>query len=493
MHNPTIIVTGASRGIGRSITLLAIQKFSANVVGVARSQEDLLQLLNHIENELVIKDRFKFVVGDLTEEGTAKDLVSMALNSWSGRIDGLVLNAGVIEPLGTIASTPVADLKRAFDINFFSIISLVKYALPSLRESKGRIILVSSGAAIKSYHGWGAYCTSKAALNMFGETLGQEETDVTTVSIRPGVVDTEMQAIVRTKGVDNMVPDQYAKFSDMHDAKKLLDPDEPGHVIASLSVKAPSSISGQFFSWDDDQLKEHRNDVLSQAAKSQDSTFKILYFNLHGRSELIRAILAYVGAKWEDLAIDWPKQKEHTPFKCLPVVYEETTDGTVLELAEAQAIERYLGHKFHLFGKNEYEHHKVEQFLTSTDTVQQAFAVKIIGVAPEKRVEVVNKYYAEELSKFIEVHEEHLKKNGSNGHYVGDSTTLADIKTAVFIDRILFLRQKGANEPPFSAEKSPLLWKVRETINNHPSFAEWKKSKRYQELDASTKSAFKFD
>ncbi|KAF9997260.1 hypothetical protein BGZ80_008452 [Entomortierella chlamydospora] len=234
-------------------------------------------------------------------------------------------------------------------------------------------------------------------------------------------------------------------------------------------------------------------EVLSQATKSNDSTFKILYFGLHGLAELTRTILAYAGAKTEELTVDWPNQKDQTPFKCLPVVYEVTSDGTVLELAESQAIERYLATKFHLFGKNEYEHHKVEQFLTSTDTTLQAFSTKVIRADADKRVEEANKFYTEVLPKFIEVHEAHLKKNGSNGHYVGDSTTLADIKTTLLINRVLFLRPKGANEVPFSAEKTPLLWKARETVDSHPTLAAWKKSQRYQELDASTKTMFKWE
>ncbi|KAF9205994.1 hypothetical protein BGZ49_003186 [Haplosporangium sp. Z 27] len=259
MTNPTIIVTGASRGIGRSIVLLAIQKFGANVVGVARSQEALLQLSSHIENDLQLKDRFKFVVGDLTAESTAKDTISLAMNSWSGRIDGLTVNAGTIGPLTPVANASVQEWKQAFDINFFSVVTLVQLALPALRDSKGRIVLVNSGAAIHPYHAWGAYCASKAALKMFGETLAAEESDVTTVSVRPGVVDTEMQSDIRSKGVDNMAPDQHAKFMDLHSSKKLLHPDKPGHVIASLSVKAPHSISGKFFSWDDEEMKSYRD------------------------------------------------------------------------------------------------------------------------------------------------------------------------------------------------------------------------------------------
>ncbi|KAG0213065.1 hypothetical protein BGX28_005086 [Mortierella sp. GBA30] len=240
MTSPTIVVTGASRGIGKSIVLLAIQKLNANVIGVARSQDALQQLSHQIETELNLKDRFKFVVGDVTDESTAKNAVALAQKSWGGSLDGLVLNAG------------------AFDVNFFSIVTLVQQALPALRQSKGRVLLVSSGAAVNPYHGWGAYCTSKAALKMFGENLAKEEADLTVVSIRPGVVDTEMQAVIREKGREGMVPEQHARFVELKTSNTLLHPDEPGHVIASLAVKAPSSISGKFFSWDDEELKAHR-------------------------------------------------------------------------------------------------------------------------------------------------------------------------------------------------------------------------------------------
>ncbi|KAF9154811.1 hypothetical protein BG015_011925 [Linnemannia schmuckeri] len=258
MTNPTLIITGASRGIGRSIALLAIKNLNANVIGVARSQVALQELSNHIETELQLKDRFKYVVGDITVESTASEIVDVASKSWGGRLDGLVLNAGILEPLAPIANANVKDWKHNFDVNFFSIVTLVQHALPALRESKGRVIFVSSGAAVNAYHGWGAYCASKAALKMFGESLAKEEPEVISVSIRPGVVDTDMQAVIRRDGATGMVPAQHAQFVNLHTSKELLHPDQPGHVIASLAVKAPSSISGKFFSWNDEELVAHQ-------------------------------------------------------------------------------------------------------------------------------------------------------------------------------------------------------------------------------------------
>ncbi|KAK3820524.1 MAG: short-chain dehydrogenase [Linnemannia elongata] len=259
MTNPTLIITGASRGIGRSIALLAIQNLNANVIGVARSQAALQELSSHIETDLKLMDRFKFVVGDVTAESTAVEVVDVASKSWSGRLDGLVLNAGILEPLAPIAKTNVKDWKHNFDVNFI----LNHYPRPARPPCPPRVYgpcnLWSALAPLSMLTMAGvAYCASKAALKMFGESLAKEEPEVTSVSIRPGVVDTEMQAVIRREGVTGMVPSQHAQFVDLHTSKKLLHPDQPGHVIASLAVKAPSSISGKFFSWNDEELVAHQ-------------------------------------------------------------------------------------------------------------------------------------------------------------------------------------------------------------------------------------------
>ncbi|KAG0310759.1 hypothetical protein BGZ99_000149 [Dissophora globulifera] len=241
-NGPTLIVTGVSRGIGRSIVLLAIQKLGANVIGVARSKEGLQKLSQHIEGDLNLKDRFKFVAGDLTDESTSQEAVALALKSWSGEINGLVLNAGT------------------FDINLFACMTTVQHALPALRESKGRVIFLGSGSAFQARRGMGAYCSSKAALKMFTDMLTMEEPELTTISIRPGVVDTDMVGIVRKEGAEILPPDQYAMFSSERTEKSgpLLHPDEPGHVVASLAISASASLSGKHLVWNDEELKTHR-------------------------------------------------------------------------------------------------------------------------------------------------------------------------------------------------------------------------------------------
>ncbi|KAF9276612.1 hypothetical protein BGZ68_009899 [Mortierella alpina] len=235
--------------------------------------------------------------------------------------------------------------------------------------------------------------------------------------------------------------------------------------------------------------------VLAKAAdSSSDSTYKLLYFGLHGRGELIRTLLTYHGAKFEELTLDWPAMKKDTPFGVLPVVYETTSDGTILELAEAQAIERHLAQKFNLLGANSWEAHLVDRYYTSMETLSNQF-FKVMFAPLDKRQAEAESFYRDHLPRWVAAHEKHLAQNGTNGHYVGNALSLADFKTALMMDRIQFLVPQGLEEQVkalFSKETTPGLWKVRETVNANERIAQWRNSERYAQINAGTKGFFKF-
>lgn len=136
------------------------------------------------------------------------------------------------------------------DINLTAALSLIQLCLPELRLRKGSITLVSSGASTKSYDTWGPYCISKAALNMLASCLAVEEPQVTTISIRPGVVDTEMQHVIREQGQALMPPALHDYFCSLKQDGKLVHPSAPAAVIADLAVNPRTQLSGQFLSWD---------------------------------------------------------------------------------------------------------------------------------------------------------------------------------------------------------------------------------------------------
>ena len=102
-----------------------------------------------------------------TNDNALTDALSQAEKTYH-HIDGLVLNAGILDPIGCIADdTTIASWKNHFDVNFFSHVTALKAALPSLRQSVlgARVIFISSGNSVKGPLAMGPYNASKAAVN----------------------------------------------------------------------------------------------------------------------------------------------------------------------------------------------------------------------------------------------------------------------------------------------------------------------------------------
>ncbi|KAJ5999362.1 Short-chain dehydrogenase/reductase SDR [Penicillium sp. IBT 35674x] len=250
MAPKTIIVTGASRGIGLAIAkYLLTAPQSHNVVVVARSLEPLQKLKEQYNKQVEV------VNGDLADFSLAQKAVDIAIETF-GQLDGMVLNHGILGQTGNVAVTDVAEWQAAFNVNFMSLVAFAKAALPALRQSKGKIIFTSSGAAVGKYRGWGIYAATKAAMNNFAQTLGSEEPDVTSVSVRPGMVDTEMQRELREVHGTTLDAEMHSKFTGAHSSGKLVKPEQPGHVMAKLVLDAPKELTGLFLSWNDEELKD---------------------------------------------------------------------------------------------------------------------------------------------------------------------------------------------------------------------------------------------
>lgn len=248
----TILVTGASRGIGLACARILVEKFNCNVVTLSRS---LSKELEQLQSEY--KERLEVVQGDVTNEGDQKTAVSKAVEGFGG-LDGLILNAGIVDPQMRIENMDMKRMKNCFEVNFFSLVTIVQAAIPHLRRSKGTVIFTSSGAATGNTTSWAAYNGSKAALNSLCRTLAAEEPEITAVALRPGVVDTPMQAELIADAKGQMSDKDYQRFVDIHAQKKLVPPAYSGHVLAALAVKAEKSLSGQFVNYSDEALSAYQ-------------------------------------------------------------------------------------------------------------------------------------------------------------------------------------------------------------------------------------------
>ncbi|KAF9652184.1 short-chain dehydrogenase [Thelephora ganbajun] len=255
MTRPVVIVTGASRGIGLGVTKALLTEFNAIVGAISRSKPAELVQLEQAHGESL-----KIYQCDIANEAALIDVISI-FTKVHNRLDGLVLNAGVLEPLGPIAdeSVSLAAWKSHFDVNFFSLIPALRASLPALRSSQGRVIIVSSGAAVGSLAGWGPYNASKAALNSLCRirTLANEEPDITAIALRPGIVDTYMQTTLRNSP-DKMAPADHQRFIKAQAEGSLISPDTSGYLIASLALKAKKELHGQYISNAAPELEEYQ-------------------------------------------------------------------------------------------------------------------------------------------------------------------------------------------------------------------------------------------
>jgi NAD(P)-dependent dehydrogenase (short-subunit alcohol dehydrogenase family) len=248
-----IILTGASRGIGLAVAHYLL-KNAHKVVVVARSEAPLRDLEKQYPN-----DQVDVLTGDLSDFTLGSKAVNQAIKRWK-KLDAVIINHGVLDPVRKIADSTIEDWRAAYDVNFFSYVALAKAAIPALREAKGRIILTSSGAATNGYSTWGAYGSSKAAVNHLAKTLATEEKQITSIALRPGVVDTEMQRDIREKHNGFMDAGDAAKFAELKTSGGLLKPEQPGHVIAKLALDASNELSGQFLNWNAEELKQYQVD-----------------------------------------------------------------------------------------------------------------------------------------------------------------------------------------------------------------------------------------
>jgi NAD(P)-dependent dehydrogenase (short-subunit alcohol dehydrogenase family) len=230
MPDQILIITGASRGLGAATARIAAE-LGAGVALNARSESDLEAVAADIQ---AAGGEALAVAGDLSQPEVCQRLVEQTIDHF-GALNGLVNNAGIIEPIAPVADWMPEAWERNLAINVLGPVMLTQTALPHLRPRAGRVINISSGAAVRPIPGWSAYCAAKAALNMFNRSLAVEEDAITAIAFRPGVIDTDMQVAIRELGATGMPPDEHARFLRFHQDGDLRPPEVVGRTLAILA------------------------------------------------------------------------------------------------------------------------------------------------------------------------------------------------------------------------------------------------------------------
>ena len=246
---PTVIVTGASRGIGAAVARWLGSK-GANVAIVARSENALQNIALEIRE---LGGTALVIAADVADSTACRSIVEQTLDRFQG-LNGLVNNAGILKPMETVAHARAEDWRYNIAVNLLGPTYLSMAALPTLRRSCGRIINISSGAAHHVIAAASAYCAAKAGLNQFTRVFAAEEKALTIIAVRPGVVDTQMQKLLRELGPEKMPPEQAEYYLNLKATGRLEPAAVPARSVAWMVLHAPREWSGAFMSYDEPQI-----------------------------------------------------------------------------------------------------------------------------------------------------------------------------------------------------------------------------------------------
>lgn len=200
VENKTIIVTGASRGIGEAAGR-HLANVGARVVLAATSGNRLTDIAEDINSS---GGTALPVVCDVSDFESVHSLANAA-TEFGGSIDGLVNNAGLIEPIARIEDSDPTAWARVIDVNLKGPYNCIRACLPTmLPQGGGTIINISSGAATGALEGWSHYCATKAALLSLTKCTHKEvgNKGIRVLGLSPGTVATEMQTQIKASGIN---------------------------------------------------------------------------------------------------------------------------------------------------------------------------------------------------------------------------------------------------------------------------------------------------
>lgn len=245
LNGKSIIITGASRGIGEAASR-ALATEGAQVMLAARDGA----LAAKIAAEITASGGTAAAMAcDVADYASVEKLVAATIEKF-GKVDILVNNAGVIEPIARLEDSDPAAWARNIQINLVGAYHAVRVVLgPMIAAGGGTIVNLSSGAAIRPLEGWSAYCTGKAGVHMMTRAIALEtaEKGIRVFGFQPGTTDTDMQVQIRASGMNiiSKIP-----------RENLTPVAEPARCIVYLCTPEADDLAGAEFSLRDEAFRK---------------------------------------------------------------------------------------------------------------------------------------------------------------------------------------------------------------------------------------------
>lgn len=229
-----IVITGASKGLGRQLALDFAREGAEAIALVAR-HADLLYMVREEIRSLSPRAKVIALPADLRHTKAVERVAATILSEFQGRVDVLINNASTLgpSPMPYLLDYPLEEFRRVLDTNLIAPFLLSRKLLPAMLEHGGSIINVTSDAGVNGYPGWGAYGISKFGLEGLSQTWASEleGTGIRVNRVDPGDMDTDMHRAAEPEGD----PAQWA------------DPASVTEIFLYLASDAALGLSGRRF------------------------------------------------------------------------------------------------------------------------------------------------------------------------------------------------------------------------------------------------------
>jgi len=242
MQGKCVLITGASKGIGAA-TARVFAAAGANVALAARNGDAVAELAGDIGERAIA------IPCDVSRYWEVEAAVA-ACHTAFGRLDVLIGNAGVIDPISSLGTADPEAWGHAIDVNLKGVFNGMRAALPGMQaQGSGTIITISSGAAHNALDGWSAYCASKAGAAMLTQSADLENRDhgIRVMGLSPGTVATDMQREIKKSGINAV---SQLDWSDH------IPPEWPAEALLWMCSAAADEFIGQEISLRDADIRK---------------------------------------------------------------------------------------------------------------------------------------------------------------------------------------------------------------------------------------------
>lgn len=240
----TVIITGASSGIGRATALL-FAKNGAQVIAIGRNEKELLSLRDESNGN---GGSIKIQLTDIRETSQVERLMNEIVHNFN-QLDVLINAAGIIQN-GSIEDTLLEDWDKMININLRAVFYFSQKCIPHLEKSKGNIVNVSSVAGTRAFPNILAYCVSKAAVDQLTRCSALElaPKGIRVNAVNPGVVETKLHKRAGMKEDDYV---NFLKHSETtHPIGRVGQPEEIAELIYFLASEKAGWITGATYEID---------------------------------------------------------------------------------------------------------------------------------------------------------------------------------------------------------------------------------------------------